>query len=288
MTMENLDQPKSHSSERDETATGSSAEPVVRPAVVMERRESVAIITLNRPDRLNAINNDVRELLPRMLLEADKDPAVHVMVIYGGTARGFCAGADITEKREPESAVATRRRVSNDAWVDAFDKVKKPIVAAIHGYCLGGGLEIALACDIRIASADAQFSLPETGLGLIPGAGGTQRLPRVIGLGRALDLLLTGDRIDTAEAHRVGLITRIATSRATLLDEAMAVAERIASRAPAATLYVKEAAIASAELSLSAGLALERSLFALLTATKDKVEAASAFQEKRLPKFTGE
>lgn len=257
-------------------------------AVRVERRGAVAIVTLNRPDRINAINDDIRKLLPEALVTLDADPEVHAIVVYGGEARGFCVGADITEKRTPESPIAVHRRNSKGAWVDAFDQVSKPLVAAVHGFCLGGGLEIALACDIRIASPEAVFSLPETGLGLIPGAGGTQRLPRVIGLGRALDLLLTGDRIDVQEAYRVGLITRMAAERATLLDEAVALAARIAGRAPAASRYVKEAAIASVELSLPAGLALERSLFALLTSTEDKAEAARAFKEKRQPKFTGE
>jgi enoyl-CoA hydratase/carnithine racemase len=257
-------------------------------AVTVERRGGVGIVTLNRPDRINAINNDIRAQLPEALRTLERDASVHAIVLHGGAARGFCAGADITEKRRPETAVAARQRVSADVWVDAFDAVRKPIIAAIHGFCLGGGLEMALACDIRIASPDAQFSLPETGLGLIPGAGGTQRLPRVIGLGRALDLLLTGDRIDAAEAFRVGLVTRMSKDRDSLLEEAIALATRIAARAPAATRYVKEAATASVELSLPAGLALERSLFALLTATADTAEATRAFKEKRAPKFTGE
>jgi enoyl-CoA hydratase/carnithine racemase len=260
----------------------------VPPAVTLERRGAVGIITLNRPDRINAIDNEVRRLLPQSLRALEDDPAIHVILLHGGEARGFCVGADITETRTPETAVTARRRVSKDAWIDAFDKISKPIIAAVHGFCLGGGLEIALACDIRIASPDAQFSLPETGLGLIPGAGGTQRLPRLIGLSRALDLMLTGDRIDAAEAHRIGLVTRLASDRTTLVAEATALADRIAARAPMATRFVKEAATAAGEVGLQAGLALERSLFALLTATQDKAEAARAFKEKRPPRFTGE
>jgi enoyl-CoA hydratase/carnithine racemase len=256
--------------------------------VRIEHRGSVAVVTLNRPERINAINDDIRKLLPEMLLALEDDCNVQAIVVHGGEARGFCVGADITEKKEQESAVAVRRRNTKGAWVDAFDQVTKPLIAAVHGFCLGGGMEVALACDIRIASPDALFGLPETGLGLIPGAGGTQRLPRIVGLGRALDLMLTGDRVDAAEAYRIGLITRMAAERATLLDEAVALAGRIAGRAPAASRYVKEAAVASVELSLPAGLALERSLFALLTSTEDKAEAARAFKEKRQPKFTGE
>jgi enoyl-CoA hydratase/carnithine racemase len=217
----------------------------------------------------------------------DADPAVRVIMLHGGTARGFCAGADITETKAPSSPTDERRRLLNNSWIDAFDKVRKPIIAAIHGFCFGGGLEIALACDIRIAAPDAVFSLPETGLGLIPGAGGTQRLPKLIGLSRALDLLLTGDRIDAAEAYRIGLITRLTAKGETLMAEALALADRIASRAPLATLYVKEAAQSGIDMPLAAGLTLERSLFALLTGTEDKVEAARAFAAKRAPNFTG-
>lgn len=257
-------------------------------AVVTSRRGAVAIVTLNRPQRINAINDAVRHGLPEVLAELDEDPSVRAIVVHGGEGRGFCVGADITEPRAPRSPVATRRTMAGQSWIDAFDRCATPVIAAVHGFCLGGGLEIALACDIRMAAPDAQFSLPETGLGLIPGAGGTQRLHRILGLGRALDLLLTGDRIDAEEALRIGLITRMARDRDSLLPEALVLAERIAARAPAATIYVKEAARLGSDLHLAAGLALERSLFALLTSTADKAEAAVAFAEKRPPRFTGE
>ncbi len=264
-------------------------DPAICPAaIIVERRDGIALIGLNRPDRINAINDDIRRMLPAALAELDEDAAIKVIILHGSDARGFCVGADITEARAPQSAVATRRRNTRHAWIDAIDVVTKPLIAAVHGFCLGGGLEIALACDIRIASQDARFGLPETGLGLIPGAGGTQRLPRILGLGHALDLLLTGDRIDAAEAFRIGMVTRLVEDRAHLIDEAVALARRIALRAPAATAYVKEAARAGIELDLAAGLALERSLFALLTTTNDRAEAAQAFREKRPPVFTGE
>ena len=256
-------------------------------AVTLERRGGVGVITLNRPQKMNAINDAIRHGLPEAVAACDADPEVRVVVIHGGAGRGFCAGADITERRAPRSPVATRHDMMPH-WIDAFDRCSKPVIAAVHGFCMGGGLEIALACDIRIATPDAVFSLPETGLGLIPGAGGTQRLHRIVGLGRALDLLLTGDRIDAAEAHRIGLVTRLAADPAALLPDALALADRIAARAPAATLYVKEAVRTGSDLHLSAGMALERSLFALLTGTHDKIEAARAFAEKRPPHFTGE
>lgn len=256
-------------------------------ALCIERAGTVAVIRFNRPETINAINDEMRFELPAALQEADADDNVHVIVLHGGAARGFCAGADVKEARPAETAIATRKRHASNPWIESFDRARKPTIAAIHGYCMGGGMEIALGCDIRIASPDAVFSLPETALGLIPGAGGTQRLHRIIGYGRALDLLLTGERIDATEAHRIGLVTRLAPDREALLDAAVALAETIARRAPAATLFVKEALRSGSDLPLSAGLALERNLFALLSATEDKIEAARAFREKRAPVFTG-
>lgn len=267
-----------------DTSHSETVDAVVR----VERRGAVGLITLNRPDRLNALNDPLRSGLSLALADLDASPDIRVIVLHGGTARGFCAGADLTERRAPRSPVATRAAIGAGSWIDAFDRCATPIIAAIHGFCLGGGFEMALACDIRIAAPDAVFALPETGLGLIPGAGGTQRLPRLVGMGRALDLMLTGERIDAAEALRLGIVTRLVADRAQLLDEALALANRIAARAPAATLYVKEAALSGFDLPLAAGLALERSLFALLSGTADKTEAAQAFAEKRPPRFTGE
>ncbi len=257
------------------------------PALSVEHIGAVRIIRLNRPESVNAINDEIRFGLPAALQEADADNDVRVIVLHGGDARGFCAGADIKESRPPESAISTRQRHANNPWIESFDRTGKPTIAAVHGFCMGGGMEIALGCDIRIASRDAVFSLPETALGLIPGAGGTQRLPRIVGYGRALDLLLTGDRIDAEEAYRIGLVTRLVPDREELLGAAIALAETIARRAPAATLLAKEALRSGSDLPLGAGLALERNLFALLSATDDKLEAARAFKEKRPPVFTG-
>jgi enoyl-CoA hydratase/carnithine racemase len=173
------------------------------------------------------------------------------------------------------------------AWIEALDAVSKPVIAAIHGFCLGGGAELALACDIRVAARDASFGLPETALGLIPGGGGTQRLPRLVGLSRALDLLLTGDRINAEEAYRIGLVTRLVATREEAVAEAFRLGEHISRRPPMATSYAKEAAREGFDLSLAAGLALEKTLFALLTSTADRIEAAAAFREKRQPSFTG-
>jgi len=255
--------------------------------LLLERHEKVAVVTLNRPEVGNAFNEAIRIGLPDMLEQLDLDDGCAAIVITGAGERGFCAGADIKESRTIGTSVQERRRLLGNAWIDRVGRITKPVIAAIHGYCLGGGLELALACDLRIAAPGALFGLPETGLGLIPGGGGTQRLPRLVGLGRALDLLLTGERIDADEALRIGLISRLARDRTGLLEEARAVATRIAARPPTATAYAKEAARAGLEMELQAGLTLEKTLFSLLMSTTDRAEAALAFREKRAPRFTG-
>jgi len=255
--------------------------------VWMDLQGQVAVVTLNRPEVGNAFNDAVRDRLPELLEGLDQDERCAAIVLCGAGERGFCVGADIKEQRVIGSSVQERRRLRDKAWIDRVAHVSKPVIAAIHGYCLGGGLELALACDIRVAAKDAVFGLPETGLGLIPGGGGTQRLPRVIGLGRALDLMLSGDRIDASQAHAMGLVSRLCEDRDSLMQQARALAERIAARPPTATAYAKEAAKSGMELDLQAGLTLEKTLFSLLMATEDRAEAARAFKEKRPPRFTG-
>ena len=262
------------------------ADETVDHAVQIERVNRVGWIVLSRPGQINAINPALRREVTQALEVLDAEPGVGAIVIRGAGERGFCAGADIKSQSDATSLPKLRAEMT-PGWIEVLDRVRKPVIAAIHGYCLGGGLEISMACDIRIASPNAVFGLPETGLGLIPGGGGTQRLPRLIGLGRALDLLLTGDRIDAVEAHRIGLVSRLSASDESLLDEVQAVAERIASKPAAASAYVKEAARDGLELDLRAGLKLEKDLFVLLMSTEDRREAAAAFKEKRQPVFTG-
>jgi enoyl-CoA hydratase len=260
---------------------------LVNQSVSIEREGALGWVVLTRPAQINAINDDIRQGVPEALRAFDADPAIRVIAIRGEGARGFCAGADIKESRGPETAIEVRRRMEGSRWIEAIDMIRKPVIAAIHGYCLGGGLELALACDIRFATPDAVFSLPETALGLIPGGGGTQRLPRVVGPGRAMDLLLTGDRLDAAAARGMGLITRIASVSEALVDEVRAFALRIAARGPAATLSAKRAARGALDMTLKQGLDLELDLFAMLKPSDDAQEAASAFREKRAPNFTG-
>lgn len=247
-------------------------------AVLLERSGFIGWVTLNRPESINAINEDIRCHLPRLLGELDTDPAIRVIVIRGAGTRGFCVGADLKEERPADTP-----RV---AWIETLTNVSKPLIASIHGYCLGGGLELAMACDLRIASMEATLGLPEPAVGLIPGGGGTQRLPRLVGLGRALDLLITAERVSAPEAHRIGLISRL-VEMGTLSQQTEALARRIASLPPLAVRLVKHAAQRGTQLDFAAGLQLESELFDRLLPTRDRHEAARAFRERREPTFTG-
>ena len=267
----------------DTGCTSGSAPPAVR----VEREGKIGWVILNRPGQINAINDGIRRGVPLALAELAADPAIRVIAIRGEGARGFCAGADIKEPRGPETSLQVRRRLEQGRWIEALDAIEKPVIAAIHGYCMGGGLELALACDIRFGAPDAVFALPETGLGLIPGGGGTQRLVHVVGPGRAMDMLLTGERMNAGEARAIGLLTRVASSSELLLDEVRALAERIAAKPPMATAFAKQAARAASRVDLKSGLDLELQLFSLLAPMQDVKEAALAFREKRAPRFSG-
>jgi enoyl-CoA hydratase/carnithine racemase len=253
--------------------------------VQVERRDGAGWVVLNRPESINAINNAMRHELPQALATLDADPAIRVIALRGAGPRGFCAGADLKESEAGPGANPPPLAPGQSTWIEALDRIRKPIVAILHGYCFGGGLEIALACDLRIAAEDAVFALPETGLGLIPGGGGTQRLPRVVGLGPALSLLMTGERIDAREAFRIGLVTRLLSGGDGHLSDASAYVTRLAERPPLALSAVKEATRESLSRPLAEGLRLERELFTRLLATEDRREAVAAFREKRPPVF---
>lgn len=255
-------------------------------AVLLEREGPISWITLNRPEALNAINVEVREQLPRCVREADGDDATRVIVLRGAGERAFCAGADIKEFAPVDSLAQSRQARVHQSWIRSFDEARKPIVASIHGYCLGGGLEIALACDVRIAARTATFAFPETGIGLMTGVGGSQRLQRVVGLGNALDIMLSGVRHDAESAHRIGLVSRLADP-AELAQATRALAEAIAAKAPLANQFAKEAVKAGQDLDLAAGLRLEAGLLTLLMNSEDRLEGARSFIEKRPPVFRG-
>lgn len=262
--------------------------PQQSPTVLSSQSGRVALVTLNRPQVINAVNMEMRSLLPATLLALDADPQVGAIVLAGSGERGFCAGADIKEVRSAPTSVGERQRLMPRSWIESIDQLRKPVVAALHGICMGAGLELALACDIRIAARDVRMALPETGLGVIPGGGGTQRLPRLIGIGRALDMILTGDELDARRACDCGLVTRLEDTREAALQAALKLAERLTERAPLATAFAKEAIVAGAAMPLQDGLRLEKSLYAILATTQDRLEAAAAFRDKRKPEFSGE
>ena len=256
-------------------------------AILSSSNNGVLTLTLNRPEQINAVNDEIRIGLPEAVEKGDRDPSVRVIVLAGAGPRGFCVGADITEGRDPETPVATRERMQVNPWIERVAATRKPVVAALHGYCLGAGLELAMTADIRVAAHDTKLGLPETGLGLIPGGGGTQRLPRLIGSGAALDMILSGDRIDAETAFRLGLVTRLVPQNEALCDAVRILADHLAARPPAALRNAKEAVRAADTMPLNQGLAFETGLFSLLLDTEDRQEAAAAFREKRAPRFTG-
>ena len=220
--------------------------------LLLEESNGVAWVTLNRPRVLNAYSVQMRDELYEALGLIADDPAIRVAVFRGAGDRAFCAGADLTEfGSAPSQAIARRVRFERDVW-DRFLGLRKPLIAAIHGYCLGSGLEIALCCDIRIASHDARFALPETGLGLIPAAGGTQTLPRVIGVGRASQMLLTGETLTSEDAFRARLVNRL-TSKAALFQDAAQLAADLASLRPEALSAAKDVLLRGMDTDLERG-----------------------------------
>ena len=256
-------------------------------AIRYELTDGIATITLNRPAVHNAMNERMREELTACFGELARSEDARVIVVTGTGERAFSAGADIREFVAPQVPVRFRdgrRRVDFRA---AMDRCPQPIIAAIRGFALGGGLELALACDIRIAGEDSQLGLTEVNLAIIPGGGGTQRLPRLVGRGKALEMILTGARIDAREALRIGLVERVVPATE-VLSSAQALARTLAEKAPVALRYAKEAVVKGLGLPLEDGLRLENDLATLLRTTDDRIEGAKAFLEKRKPRFTGQ
>jgi enoyl-CoA hydratase/carnithine racemase len=227
--------------------------------IIYEKQDGTAFITLNRPQALNAYSIKMRDELYEVLGAIRDDPEVLVVILKGAGEKAFCAGADLTEfLTAPAPVFARQARFERDIW-GLFLNIEKPFIAAMHGYVLGSGLEMALCCDIRLASADAQFGLPEPGLGIIPAAGGSQTLPRVIGRAAALDMLLSGRWLTAPEALKLKLVNRV-FPRADLLPEAIKMAEKIKSHPPLAMSYVKQAVTRGLDMTLEEGLALEKRL----------------------------
>jgi enoyl-CoA hydratase len=251
--------------------------------VVLEREGGVGVVLMNRPDALNALSSELMEAVVGALEELDVDESIRCIVL-GGNERAFAAGADVGEL-----AAATpielyeNRRI--DRW-DAIRALRTPLVAAVSGYCLGGGCELAMACDLIVASETAQFGQPEINLGILPGAGGTQRLPRAVGKSLAMDVILTGRVLSADEALRAGLVARV-VAREAWLDEAKRVAHEIAAKSPVSVRLAKEAVDAAFEAPLAVGIEFERRAFYLARASEDATEGLSAFVEKRRPDFKG-
>ena len=254
--------------------------------VLCEREGPIALLTLNRPDQLNALSSALEEELAAAIASPQVREA-SALIIRGAGERAFSAGADIKEFLEPPVPTRFREQRKRLDYRGEMDRCPQPIIAAIRGFALGGGLELALACDIRIAAEDAQLGLTEVNLGIIPGGGGTQRLPRVVGRGKALEMILTGARMTADEALRIGLVERVVPA-ALLIPAALALARAMADKAPIALRYAKEAVVSGLQMSLADGLRLENDLSTLLRTTEDRAEGARAFVEKRKPKWSGQ
>lgn len=253
--------------------------------LVLEKRERVAIITINRPEKRNALNIKTREEGAALLEELRDDTSVGVVVFTGAGDKAFIAGADIAEfaGRTP---ITQRAVMMSRSLFNAIDTFPKPVIAMINGYCLGGGCELALACDIRIASENASFGQPEINLGIIPGGGGTQRLTRLVGEGKAMEMVLTGEIVDAKTAYSIGLVNHVFPADQ-LQTRTMEIAQRIAEKSPIALQLAKEAVKLASRSNLDEGLRREVDLFALCFSTEDKDEGVSAFLEKRKAAFKG-
>jgi enoyl-CoA hydratase len=254
--------------------------------VLYEKRGGIAYVTLNRPKVLNALNQATWESLHAAFEDARDDAAVRGVILTGAGDKAFIAGADIGELAHVTAVEAEESSSYGQAVLNVIENLGKPVIAAVNGYALGGGCETAMACTIRVASEKAMFSQPEVTLGLIPGGGGTQRLPRLVGKGRALQLILSGEMIGAQEAYRIGLANEVVPA-ADLITRAEAILKKISSNAPIAVKLALEATHKGMEASLSEGLSLEASYFGICAATEDKKEGTSAFLQKRAPQFQG-
>ena len=250
----------------------------------LEFTNKIAIVFINRPEKLNALNSNVMSELKNCFIELKKNEDIYVVILTGSGDKAFVAGADISELNNLNMIAAKEYAEKGQAVFDLIENMNKPVIAAVNGFALGGGCELALSCHIRLASENAKFGQPEINLGLIPGYGGTQRLTRLINSGRAMELILTGDFIDAGEAFRLGLVNKV-YPLADLLNKAYELADKIASKSQYAVKQAVKAVNICDEVSGSEGLNLEASLFSLCCGTDDFKEGTSAFLEKRKPSF---
>lgn len=254
--------------------------------VLYESKDGIARLTINRPEKLNALDRLTMQEIDRAVAAAGDDASAGVLIVTGMGEKAFVAGADIGELalQTPVEGAAFARR--GQEVLNRLERLGKPSIAAINGYALGGGLELAMACTLRVAADTARLGQPEVTLGIIPGYGGTQRLSRLVGAGRALEILLSGEPIDAREAHRIGLVNRVVPA-AELTAAAEALARMLLSRAPVALRYALQAVHEGLQMTLAEGLSMEAALFGLTCATEDMREGTRAFVEKRKPLFSG-
>ncbi|MDF2928128.1 MAG: Crotonyl-CoA hydratase [Anaerospora sp.] len=254
--------------------------------LLFEKEGSIGLLTINRPKVLNALNRETMTEICQVVGKIATDPEVAVLIITGAGEKSFVAGADISEMRTLSALEGRAWSKFSQATFNAIENLPQPVIAAVNGYALGGGCELAMSCDIRIASEKAKFGQPEVLLGVVAAFAGTQRLPRLVGKGRAKELLFTGDQIDAAEACRIGLVNKVVPA-GELLTAAKALAAKIISRGPVAVQLCKAAVNEGLDMDLESGQAYEAEVFGLCFATADQKEGMNAFVEKRPAKFTG-
>lgn len=252
--------------------------------ILLEQRERLAILTINRPDKLNALNAQAKSELKNALEEIKHQASIDVVILTGAGEKAFVAGTDIKELTELNNESGKKFAAGGQEVFNLIENLGKPVIAAVNGYALGGGCELALACHIRVASENAKFGQPEVGLGVIPGYGGTQRLARLVGKGRATEMILTGDPIDAQEAFRIGLVNKVVPP-ADLMETAKVVAGKILSKGQVAIRLALKAVNMTQETTLTDGQELEASLFGLCCDSEDFKEGTTAFLEKRKPAF---
>lgn len=252
--------------------------------ITLETKDRIAVLTINRPDKLNALNAGAKKEIAQALESIRKDDTVDVLIITGAGEKAFVAGTDIRELTTLNTETGREFAAGGQAVFNMVENLGKPVIAAVNGYALGGGCELALACHIRIAAENAKFGQPEVNLGIIPGYGGTQRLARLVGTGRAMELILTGEPIDAREAWRIGLVNKV-VPQAELMATAMAVANKILTKGQLAIRLALKAVNMTRETNLTDGQALEASLFGVCCGSEDFKEGTSAFLEKRKAEF---
>lgn len=254
--------------------------------ILLERQGSIATVTVNRPQALNALNADTLKELGQAFAELGADDAVSVVILTGAGEKAFVAGADISFMKDLTAIEARKFALLGQEVFNTIENLPQPVIAAINGFALGGGCELAMACDIRIAAENAKFGQPEVSLGVPPGFAGTQRLPRIVGKGRAKELLYTAEMIDAQEAYRIGLVNKVTTGEE-LLAAAVKMATKIAAKGQVAIRLTKSAVNQGLEMDSARGMAYEAEVFGLVFSTTDQKEGMTAFLEKRKPEFTG-